>query len=76
VRRPDARMSLLATGRYLTIFSTSALRFLGGRAQLKVLSIALPLRRALVGIVMLKNRTLSPAAKLFKADQLAFGCIT
>ena len=65
MRWPDARMSLLATSRYLTIFSTSALRFSGGRAQLKVLSVALPLRRALVGIVRLKNRTFSPAAKLF-----------
>jgi hypothetical protein len=46
-------------------FSTSPLRFPGGRAQLKVLSVALPVRRAPVGIVRLKNRTFSPAAKLF-----------
>jgi DNA-binding transcriptional LysR family regulator len=62
---PDARMSLLATGRYLTIFSSSALRFPAGRAELKVLPVALPLARVSIGIVTLKNRTLSPAVKLF-----------
>jgi DNA-binding transcriptional LysR family regulator len=58
-------MSLLATGRYLTIFSSSALRFPAGRVELKVLPVALPLARVSIGIVTLKNRTLSPAVRLF-----------
>jgi DNA-binding transcriptional LysR family regulator len=62
---PDVRMSLLATGRFLTIFSTSALRFPTMRPELKVLPVDLPLARVQIGIVTLKNRTLSPTARLF-----------
>jgi len=62
---PDVRMSLLATGRFLTIFSNSALRFPSRRSELKVLPIKLPLARVPVGIVTLKNRTLGPTARLF-----------
>jgi DNA-binding transcriptional LysR family regulator len=61
----EVRMNLLATGRYLTIFSTSALRFSAGRRAFKALSIDLPTGRVPVGIVTLKNRTLSPTVKLF-----------
>jgi len=61
----EVRMNLLTTGRYLTIFSTSALRFSAGRRAFKALSIDLPTGRVPVGIVTLKNRTLSPTAKLF-----------
>src|SRR5262245_15794424 len=62
---PEVRTSLLQTGRFLTIFSTSALRFPARRSELKVLPVELPLARAAIGIVTLKNRTLSPVAKLF-----------
>ena len=62
---PDVRMSLLATGRFLTIFSNSALRFPTRRRELKVLPVKLPLARVPLGIITLKNRTLSPAARLF-----------
>ena len=62
---PDVRMSLLATGRFLTIFSNSALRFPTRRPELKVLPVKLPLARVPLGIITLKNRTLSPAARLF-----------
>ena len=62
---PDVRMSLLATGRFLTIFSTSALQFPTRRPELKVLPVDLPLARVQIGIVTLKNRTLSPTARLF-----------
>jgi len=62
---PDVRMSLLATGRFLTIFSTSALRFPTSRVELKVLPVDLPLAHVQIGIFTLKNRTLGPAAKLF-----------
>jgi len=62
---PTVRMSLLATGRFLTIFPASELRFPTGRPELKVLSVALPLTPEPTGIVTLKNRMLSPAARLF-----------
>jgi DNA-binding transcriptional LysR family regulator len=61
----EVRMNLLATGRYLTVFSTSALRFSAGRRAFKALPIDLPAGRVPVGIVTLKHRTLSPTAKLF-----------
>jgi DNA-binding transcriptional LysR family regulator len=62
---PHVRMSLLATGRFLTIFPTSALRFPAQRLELKVLPVELPMARVPSGIVTLKNRTLSPVTQLF-----------
>ena len=62
---PHMRISLLATGRFVTIFSASAFRFLSKRSELKVLPVELPTARRPNGIVTLKNRTLSPVAKLF-----------
>jgi DNA-binding transcriptional LysR family regulator len=59
------RASLLASGRFLSIFPTSALRFIADKPALKVLPVALPVAPVPVGIVTLKNRTLSPMAKLF-----------
>jgi DNA-binding transcriptional LysR family regulator len=59
------RISLLATGRFITIFSTSALKFPSRQPELKVLPIELPLARVPVGIVTLKNRSLAPVARLF-----------
>ena len=61
----DVRMSLVATGRFLTIVPDSALRFSTGRPELKVLPVELPAAPVPNGILTLKNRTLSPAAKLF-----------
>lgn len=62
---PEVRFNLLATGRYLTIFSTSALRFQTSRPKLKALPVELPMSRVPIGIVTLKNRTLSPVVQLF-----------
>jgi DNA-binding transcriptional LysR family regulator len=62
---PDVRTSLLATGRFLTIFSRSALQFPARSPELKILPVKLPLPQVPIGIVTLKNRTLSPAARLF-----------
>lgn len=62
---PHMRMSLLATGRFVTIFPASALRFLARRSELKILPVELPMARRPNGIVTLKNRALSPVAKLF-----------
>jgi DNA-binding transcriptional LysR family regulator len=62
---PHARMSLLATGRYLTIFPASTVRFPAQRPELKVLPVELPMTPVPTGIVTVKNRTLSPVARLF-----------
>jgi DNA-binding transcriptional LysR family regulator len=62
---PAVRISLLATGRFLTIFPASVLRFPVKRPELKVLPVELPIARVPIAIVTLKNRTLSPVAQLF-----------
>jgi DNA-binding transcriptional LysR family regulator len=62
---PEMRISLLATGRFLSIFPDSVLRFPTGRPEIRVLPIKLPVAPVPVGIVTLKNRTLSPVARLF-----------
>ena len=61
---PDVRISLLATGHFLTIFSASQMRFPSRGAELKVLPVELPIARVPSGIVTLKNRTLSPVVQL------------
>jgi DNA-binding transcriptional LysR family regulator len=61
---PQARMNLLATGRYLTIFAESTLRFPTKRFECKVLPVELPTRFP-IGIFTLKHRTLNPVAHLF-----------
>jgi len=62
---PQVRVNLVATGRFITIFPASALKFPTKRAELRVLPIALPKARVRSGIITLKNRTLSPVAQLF-----------
>ena len=62
---PEARISLLSSGRFLTILTISVLRFSTERSKVKVLPVKLPMARVPIGIVTLKNRTLSPVAKLF-----------
>jgi DNA-binding transcriptional LysR family regulator len=62
---PEARISLVATGRFLSIFPASTLRFSNKRSEIKVLPIELPIARVPTAIVTLKNRTLSPVARLF-----------
>ena len=62
---PHMRISLLATGRFVTIFPASAFRFLAKRSELRMLPVELPTARRPNGIVTLKNRALSPVAKLF-----------
>jgi DNA-binding transcriptional LysR family regulator len=62
---PHMRISLLATGRFVTIFPASALKLPIRRSEIKVLPVELPMARLPNGIVTLKNRTLSPVAQLF-----------
>jgi DNA-binding transcriptional LysR family regulator len=61
----EMRINLLATGRYLTILPESVLRFPTKHPRVRMLPITLPLPRMPIGIVTLKNRTLSPVAQLF-----------
>jgi DNA-binding transcriptional LysR family regulator len=62
---PHARMSLLTTGRFVTILPASALKFPAMRPEIKVLPVHLPKARAPSGIITLKTRELSPVAQLF-----------
>jgi hypothetical protein len=61
----EARMNLLATGRFLTIFLASSLKFPARHLEIKVLPVKLSNVRMPIGIFTLKNRTLSPVAQLF-----------
>ena len=58
-------MSLLATGRFLTIVPASVLKFSTERTKFKVLPVKLRLPSLPVGIVTLKNRNLSPVVERF-----------
>jgi DNA-binding transcriptional LysR family regulator len=58
------RNSLLATGRFLSIVQASAVKY-GSGGAIKVLPIDLSTTRRPIGLITLKNRTLSPIAKLF-----------
>jgi len=62
---PEIRIGLLALGRFLTIFPTSVLKFPAKRPGIKILPVKLPVSRAPIGTVTLKDRTLSPVARIF-----------
>ena len=62
---PEVRISLLTTGRFLSVFPASALTFFSRRSEVRVLPVKLPVSGVPNGIVTLKNRTLSPASQLF-----------
>jgi DNA-binding transcriptional LysR family regulator len=57
--------ALIAGGRFLSMASGSALRFSAKRLSFKILPIELRIPPRPVGIVTLKNRTISPVAELF-----------
>lgn len=57
--------ALLATGRYIAILPSSLMRFAPEPWSIKRLAVDLPNAPAPVGIVSLKNRTMSPVARLF-----------
>ena len=59
------RIRLAATGRFLAIVPASIMRLAGTPASIKVLPVELPTTRRQIGIITLKNRTLSPLAQLF-----------
>jgi DNA-binding transcriptional LysR family regulator len=56
---------LLATERFLAIMPDSLLKFSAKRFGLKGLPIELPVPPRFIGIVTVKNRTISPAARVF-----------
>jgi DNA-binding transcriptional LysR family regulator len=57
--------ALLATGRFLAVLSGSTLRISGERLSLRALPVDLSIGAGPVGVVTLKNRTLSPVAQVF-----------
>jgi DNA-binding transcriptional LysR family regulator len=59
------RNELVSTGRFVTLLTASVIHTFGKRYALKVLPIQLPAHRSPVGIVTLKNRTLTPVVQLF-----------
>jgi DNA-binding transcriptional LysR family regulator len=60
-----ARIALVAKGRFLTLSSETVIRFGSGDIAVKTLPNDLPDVRIPVGIVTLKNRTLTPVVQLF-----------
>ena len=60
---PEVRLNLVTTGRFLSIFSE--LRLLLTQLPTKILPVRLPTAPVPTGIMILKNRTLSPVAQLF-----------
>jgi DNA-binding transcriptional LysR family regulator len=59
------RYHLLSRGRFITTLPESALRFNAEYFALKSLPVVLPDRPRPITIIKLRNRTLSPIAKLF-----------
>jgi DNA-binding transcriptional LysR family regulator len=59
------RLKLAATGRFLAVVPASIARFPSRHTSLKMLPVELPTTRRKIGIITLKNRALSPLARLF-----------
>ena len=59
------QMGLVTTQSYLTMHPSSLVRFAGRRFAVKALPIELAVEPRLIGIITLKNRTISPAAQVF-----------
>jgi len=58
-------LKLLATGGFLALCPGSMLHFSGKSMTLKALPVRLPAQQSAVGVIALKNRTLSPTAERF-----------
>lgn len=59
------RNHLLATGRFLTVLPASVLRYNARQWALRALPVKLDAKTRPIAIVMLKNRSVSPAVQLF-----------
>jgi DNA-binding transcriptional LysR family regulator len=62
---PHLLFAMVSTGRFLCVASPATLHLHGERFGLKALSVEIPFQPVPVGIVTLKNRTVSPVAQLF-----------
>lgn len=60
----DVRLSLVATGRFLTIFPASALKYPAKQPEIRVLPVELPIASVPNGMVTLKKRMLNPVVQL------------
>jgi DNA-binding transcriptional LysR family regulator len=63
---------MMATGRFITVLPGFMLRTAGRHLQLKALPVALPNAPMPVGLITLKNRTLTPLAQLFMDNIRAY----
>ena len=61
----NVRIGLAATRGFLTVVPASMLKFPAKHEQLRQLPVELPTTRRQIGIITLKNRTLTPLAQLF-----------
>ena len=62
----NVRAKLAATGRFLAVVPASMLRFPTKQTSIKLLPVELPTTtHGQIGMITLKNRTLSPLAQLF-----------
>ena len=59
------QLGLLATEQFFTMFPGSIMRFGSTQLSIKGLPIALPVRAIPIGVLTLKGRMISPAARLF-----------
>jgi DNA-binding transcriptional LysR family regulator len=62
---PGMRNSLLATGLFLSTLPATALKFPAGYPAIKALHVELPTTHRPVGLITLRNRSLSPVTQLF-----------
>jgi DNA-binding transcriptional LysR family regulator len=60
-----AQNELLATGRFLTVLPSFMLRVRDQRLRLKALPVVLPNAPMPIGLITVRNRTLTPTAQLF-----------
>ena len=61
----NVRTKLAANGRFLAVVPAYLMKFTAKHAALKILPVELPTTHRQIGIMTLKNRTLSPLARLF-----------
>lgn len=61
----NTRLKLAATGRFLAVVTANNVKSLATDAPIKVLPVDLFTKHRQIGIISLKNRTLSPLALLF-----------
>src|SRR5262249_28612585 len=62
---PHLFYALVHTGRFLSVATVSTLRLSGKRLGLKALPVDLAIQLGPIGLVTLKNRSISPVAQLF-----------